>query len=72
MTRDEIETLASVQLPHQLPCQLRPLDSEGVRLTLDGHCALAAAHGRVVLYDVEGIGLRHVDLADLAPEAWIP
>jgi hypothetical protein len=42
------------------------------RLTLDGHCALAADRGQVVLYDVEGAGLRYVDPSNLDPRAWIP
>jgi hypothetical protein len=72
-----------VQLGEQIlmqPYQQRDLNTEeqalldapppSHRITLDGHCALAAARGQVVLYDIEGTGLRHVDLADLDPRGW--
>lgn len=66
-----------MQLPSQLDLNT---DEENLldapppshRLTLDGHCALAGARGQVVVYDLEGQGLRHVDPASLDPRGWLP
>lgn len=61
--------------------QLQPLNDEerdllesppdSHRLTLDGHCALAADRDQVVLYDIEGGGLRYVDPTNLDPRGWV-
>jgi hypothetical protein len=69
------------QLPVQRMFQLQRLNEDerdllesppdSHHLTLDGHCALAASHGHVVVYDLEGAGLSHVDPAELQPAWWV-
>lgn len=69
------------QLTVQRMFQLRPLTEgeqealdnapDSHRRTLDGWCATAALRGHVVVYDLEGVGLRTVDPADLGAIGWV-